>query len=76
MQENLTGENLDDIFEDLATVISLADDPQTQTTENLQVVTLSFNTTATLLLSDPLFIIDEQVQVSACFENIHNLPVA
>ena len=65
MQENLTGENLDDIFEDLATVISLADDPETQTTDNLQVVTLSFNSAATLLLSDPLFIIDEQVHLGS-----------
>ena len=61
MQGTLTGENLDDIIEELAMVISLADDPDEQTTENLQVVTLGFNSIANL--SDPVFIIGEQVRI-------------
>ena len=62
MQDNLTAENLRDIFEELVIVISLADDPDEQTTENLQVVTLGFSSFATSLLDDPLFPIDEQVR--------------
>ena len=57
-------------------VVSLADDPDDQTAENLQVVTLGFNRIVTSL-SDPEFIIDEQVgldsTVSAYFEDIHDL---
>ena len=77
MQENLTVESLDDIIEELAIVISLADEPDEQTTENLQVVTLSFNSIATSL-SNPVFVIDEQVgldsTVLAHFKDIHDLP--
>ncbi len=40
MQDNLTGEDLEDILEELATVIDLADERDQQTTESLQVVTL------------------------------------
>ena len=64
MQENLTAEDLDAIIEELATVISLADDPDEQTTENLQVVTLGFNSIANL--SDSAFNIDEQVSQFTC----------
>ena len=61
MQENLTASELDDIIEELGTVVSLADDADEQTPENLEVVTLGFNKFATSLLDDPLFNIDEQV---------------
>ena len=72
IQENLTVENLDDIIEELAIVISLADEPDEQTTENLQVVTLSFSSIATSL-SDGVFVI-EVCLVLAHFEDIHDLP--
>ena len=50
---------LDDIFEELAIVISSIDDLENQTTENLQVVTLGFSRTAAL--SEGMLIINEQV---------------
>ena len=75
MQDNLTGEDLEDILEELATVIDLADERDQQTTESLQVVTLAFNRIAPL--SGPGFIIEEQVHldptISACLEDIHGL---
>ena len=56
MQESLS---LDEITREVARVIILADDPDTeQTTENLQVVIQVFS-----LLENPMFTVNEQVRL-------------